>query len=119
MISRYASKEMTAIWSDENRFRIWQEIETVVCEVRADRGEIPKDAAVEIRAKGDFKPGSDIDLTLHGENLTNARLRDIAEVLDDLLLPYTIDLSLYAELDHAELRKHIERVGQQFYAKPQ
>lgn len=71
------------------------------------------------RAKGDFKPGSDIDLTLHGENLTNARLRDIAEVLDDLLLPYMIDLSLYAELDHGELRKHIERVGQRFYAKPQ
>jgi len=64
MISRYASPEMTAIWSDENRFRIWQEIETVVCEVRADRGEIPKEAANEIRAKGDF----DTDRVLEIEN---------------------------------------------------
>ena len=55
MISRYASPEMTAIWSDENRFRIWQEVETVVCEVRADRGEIPTEAAAEIRAKGNFE----------------------------------------------------------------
>ena len=54
MISRYASPEMIAIWSDENRFRIWREVETVVCEVRADRGEIPAEAAAEIRAKGDF-----------------------------------------------------------------
>ncbi len=54
MIARYASPAMTAIWSDENRFRIWQEVETVVCEVRADRGEIPAEAAAEIRARGGF-----------------------------------------------------------------
>ena len=50
MIERYASKEMTRIWSDENRFEIWQEVETTVCEVRADLGQIPKEAAGEIRA---------------------------------------------------------------------
>jgi adenylosuccinate lyase len=64
MISRYASAEMTAIWSDENRFRIWQEVETTVCEVRADRGEIPAEAAREIRAKGNF----DTDRVLEIEN---------------------------------------------------
>ena len=45
MIDRYASPQMTAIWSDENRFKLWREVETVVCEVRADRGEIPAEAA--------------------------------------------------------------------------
>ena len=69
------------------------------------------------RAKGNFKPGSDIDLTLHGENLTASQLRDITEVLDDLLLPYTIDLSVFEQLDHDGLRRHIERVGQTFYKK--
>jgi len=54
MIERYASQEMTAIWSDENRFRLWQEVETVVCEVRADRGEIPAAAASDIRRLGGF-----------------------------------------------------------------
>jgi predicted nucleotidyltransferase len=69
------------------------------------------------RAKGNFKPGSDIDLTLHGESLTASQLRDITEVLDDLLLPYTIDLSIFEQLDHDGLRGHIDRVGQPFYKK--
>jgi predicted nucleotidyltransferase len=69
------------------------------------------------RAKGDYKPGSDIDLTMHGEDLTAPQLRDIAEALDDLLLPYTIDLSIFTQLEHAELRDHIERVGQRFYSR--
>lgn len=67
------------------------------------------------RAKGNHKPGSDIDLTLHGENLTPALLADIADTLDDLLLPYTIDLSIFALLDHPPLSEHIQRAGQQFY----
>ena len=69
------------------------------------------------RAKGNFKPGSDIDLTLHGYSLTTSQLRDIADALDDLLLPYTIDLSIYEQLDHDDLRDHIDRVGQLFYKK--
>lgn len=67
------------------------------------------------RAKGNFRHGSDIDLTLHGKNLTPVLLADVADALDDLLLPYTIDLSIFAALDHAELREHIERVGVVFF----
>jgi predicted nucleotidyltransferase len=67
------------------------------------------------RAKGNFKPGSDIDLTLTGPGL-NERIRgQIDEELDDLLLPYEIDLSLLATLTHADLLDHIQRVGVIFY----
>ena len=69
------------------------------------------------RAKGTFKTGSDIDLTLFGETLKPSQLGEIAEALDDLLLPYTIDLSLYAELNHAKLREHIDRAGVIFYER--
>lgn len=69
------------------------------------------------RAKGNHKPGSDIDLTLHGKNLDASQLGDIAEELDELLLPYTIDLSAYNSLDHAGLRNHINRVGMPFYER--
>lgn len=69
------------------------------------------------RAKGNFKSGSDIDLTLYGEALTDSLLAAIDTALDDLLLPYTIDLSIFANLDHKELREHIERVGIPFYKK--
>jgi hypothetical protein len=37
--------------------------------------------------------------------------------LDDLLLPYMIDLSIFARLQHRGLREHIERVGQELYAR--
>lgn len=67
------------------------------------------------RAKGDHKPGSDIDLTLFGDRLNSALLSSISAYLDDLMLPYTFDLSIFDELEHTDLREHIERVGQTFY----
>jgi predicted nucleotidyltransferase len=67
------------------------------------------------RAKGDYKPGSDIDLTLLGEQLDHHDLLKIMGELDDLLLPYTIDLSIFHMIDHEALRDHIQRVGQEFY----
>lgn len=69
------------------------------------------------RAKGTYKNGSDIDLTLHGSSLTNRILMELMVELDDLLLPYTIDLSIFADLDHAALREHIERAGRIFYER--
>ncbi len=69
------------------------------------------------RAKGTHKSGSDIDLTLHGDALTPKELGVIAEELDDLLLPYQIDLSLFSRIEHAPLREHIERVGVVFYRR--
>ncbi|MGB4498340.1 MAG: restriction endonuclease subunit S [Methylococcaceae bacterium] len=79
--------------------------------------EIEKTVLYGSRAKGNFKTGSDIDLTLYGEKLSSRLLGDIAEALDDLLLPYTIDLSIFDDLNHAKLREHIERVGVVFYEK--
>lgn len=69
------------------------------------------------RTEGNFKPGSDIDLTLKGEQLNMGLLGDIEQSLDDLLLPYEIDLSLYAQLNHPELTDHIDRVGRVIYQR--
>jgi predicted nucleotidyltransferase len=63
------------------------------------------------RAKGNFKPGSDIDLTLFGDGLTDKVMSRIYWALDDLLLPYKIDLSLFSALKHPALIEHIRRVG--------
>ena len=70
------------------------------------------------RAKGSFKNGSDIDLTLRGrESLTPEVLSKILHELDELLLPYTIDLSLYAQIQDPDVLDHIKRVGIIFYKK--
>ncbi|MFM8443408.1 MAG: nucleotidyltransferase family protein [Methylococcus sp.] len=72
------------------------------------------------RAKGDYKPGSDIDLTLHatpGAQLDYRELSHIFDEIDELLLPYTVDLSVFDQLDNPSLREHIERVGKVFYER--
>lgn len=69
------------------------------------------------RAKGNYKPGSDIDLTLKGEGLNLSILNKISLELDDLLLPYTFDLSLYHHINQSDLIEHIQRVGKAFYKK--
>lgn len=67
------------------------------------------------RAKGNYKTGSDIDLTMYGDALNQSILLKILDELDELLLPWMIDLSLYQQIDNANLRDHIERVGIVFY----
>jgi len=69
------------------------------------------------RAKGNFSPGSDIDLTLFGTELDQRQCSAIAEELDELLLPYMIDLSIFDQLSHSDIKEHIERVGKIFYQK--
>ena len=79
--------------------------------------EIEKAVLYGSRAKGNYKPGSDIDLTLYGSGLSLEKLMDISIALDDLLLPYKIDLSIYTTLDNNELRDHIDRVGIVFFQR--
>jgi len=70
------------------------------------------------RAKGNYRNGSDIDLTLDGQaDLTLEVLYRIMTALDDLLLPYTIDLSLFHAISDPEVVEHIQRVGVIFYEK--
>ena len=67
------------------------------------------------RAKGTYRPGSDIDLTLFGNGLDLDTLGKIATRLDESPIPYQVDLSIFELIDHAGLREHIQRVGQPFY----
>ncbi|HIE12070.1 MAG TPA: adenylosuccinate lyase [Desulfotomaculum sp.] len=54
MISRYTLPEMGQVWSEENRFRKWLEVEIAACEAWAELGVIPREALLEIKAKADF-----------------------------------------------------------------
>ena len=68
------------------------------------------------RAMGNFKTGSDIDLTLVGPSLQMDDLLRIEGEVDDLLLPYKVDLSLIHNIDDPEVLDHITRVGVVFYS---
>ncbi|ETO94518.1 nucleotidyltransferase family protein [Legionella oakridgensis] len=67
------------------------------------------------RAKGTYHTGSDIDLCLVGSALALSELLAIENQIDDLLLPWKIDLSLKHTIDNSELLAHIDRVGIAFY----
>src|SRR6266542_366766 len=54
MISRYTLPEMGSLWSEQNKFQKWLEVELAVCEVHAEMGTIPRDALLEIKARANF-----------------------------------------------------------------
>jgi len=69
------------------------------------------------RATGTFKPGSDVDITLKGSGLSLTDITDIKIRLDDLLLPFIFDISIYEQIDNQDLLDHIQRVGSCIYIK--
>src|SRR6476469_7097437 len=54
MIERYTLPEMGAIWSLQNKFQKWLDVEIAVCEVHAEDGVVPRDALAEIKSKAAF-----------------------------------------------------------------
>ena len=69
------------------------------------------------RAKGNYKPVSDIDLTLIGNNIDLSLQMKIEFDLDDLLLPYKFDISIYDKITNTEFINHIDRIGKEFYKR--
>lgn len=69
------------------------------------------------RAQGNFRPGSDIDLTLVGAGITHRTLLHIMDELDNAPIPCRVDLSLLDQLQDPDVRDHIERRGITFYSR--
>lgn len=103
--------------SEHNQFGLTSETVSKIQDVFSQFNEIDKVILYGSRAKGNFKPGSDIDLTIMSSQTELSLLFKIVESLDDLLLPYKIDLSFYSTLDNENLRDHINRVGVEFYKR--
>jgi predicted nucleotidyltransferase len=89
-----------------------------ICEVFSRHPQVEKAILYGSRAKGNYRNGSDIDLTLiGGEDLDLPMLFKLMDELDDLLLPYTIDLSLFHLIGDPDVVAHVERMGVVFYEK--
>jgi predicted nucleotidyltransferase len=69
------------------------------------------------RAKGNYRNGSDIDLSLKtGDNFSFTDLLRISGDFDDSNLPYFVDVSIYDNISNPELKEHIDRVGKILYS---
>lgn len=86
-------------------------------EVFAQNGRIEQVILYGSRAKGNFKPFSDVDITLVGSELSRDDLNKVIQEIDDLLLPYQFDISLEHKLKNVALIDHIERRGVEIYKK--
>lgn len=71
------------------------------------------------RAKGTFSSGSDVDLAIMDNGVTENDLRHLQSDLEDSNLPYFVDIVYYPTLTHKELINHIDRVGRPLYQKDQ
>lgn len=78
MITRYTLPEMGGLWSLENKFKKWLDVEIAVCEVHAEDGTIPPDALAEIKAKAAF---------------TVERVNEIEKTTDHDVIAFTTNLA--------------------------
>jgi adenylosuccinate lyase len=78
MIERYTLPEMGAIWSQQNKFQKWLDVEIAVCEVHAEDGIIPADALEEIKSKAAF---------------TVERVNEIEKTTDHDVIAFTTNLA--------------------------
>ena len=70
------------------------------------------------RALGRHRPGSDIDLCLQAPGMRLGELLVLGAALDDLLLPWPIDLQLQHLIQHQPLLDHIDRAGITLWYRP-
>jgi adenylosuccinate lyase len=78
MISRYTFPEMGAIWTEENKFRKWLEVEIAACQANAEAGAIPMQAVEVIRQKAAFSV---------------ERIRELEKTLDHDVIAFTTNLA--------------------------
>lgn len=88
---------------------------TAFKDIFKDYPEIDKVILYGSRAKGTYRQGSDIDLCIESSLLELSELLEIENKIDDLLLPWKVDLSLKHRIDNQDLLEHISRVGIVFY----
>lgn len=68
------------------------------------------------RAKGNYKPGSDVDIAISGEKISPEIVTRLGIILnEETRLPYFIDIVHIQSLTDSSLKEHIHRVGQWFY----
>jgi len=65
------------------------------------------------RAREDYRVGSDIDITLTGDAIMYSDLLRAYTELDDLMLPYSFDLSIFSRISNQLLKQNIIREGKQ------
>jgi uncharacterized protein len=96
----------------KNKFGLLESDLTSIVEVISSQQQVDQALIFGSRAKGNFRPGSDVDLALKGENLDFETVSIISYILnEETLMPYKFDVVNYYSIQEPELVLHIDRVG--------
>ena len=104
----------------EARFDLSAQVISKLHSVLAQHANVERAVIYGSRAKGNYRQGSDIDICLfapQGLDLSYLEMTNILDEIDDLLLPYAVDLSVFTHIENPDLRAHIERMGQVLYGR--
>lgn len=83
MIERYTRPEMAAIWTDENRYKCWLEVEILADEAWAELGEIPKEDVIKIRENAGFDVARILEIEQETRHDVVAFTRAVSETLGE------------------------------------
>ncbi|HEY3128507.1 MAG TPA: adenylosuccinate lyase [Acidobacteriota bacterium] len=111
MIPRYTLPEMERIWSDENKFQKWLDVEIAVCEELAERGEIPKAALDEIKKKARFSVARILEIEKEVKHDMIAFLTSVAENVGDASRYIHLGLTSTDVVDTAQALQFKEAAG--------
>ena len=90
-----------------------------ILEILKENHKLQKVVLYGSRAKGNFSPGSDIDLALTGDSLDFNDIVDYKVKLDNFPVLNKIDLVIYNQIKEPALIDHINRIGKVIYERPQ
>lgn len=83
MIERYTRPEMGSIWTEENKFKAWLEVEILACEAWSELGDIPKEDVEKLRANASFDINRINEIELETRHDVVAFTRAVSETLGD------------------------------------
>ncbi|MDM5230513.1 adenylosuccinate lyase [Lysinibacillus pakistanensis] len=83
MIERYTRPEMGAIWTEQNKYQAWLEVEILACEAWAELGDIPKEDVAKIREKASFDVNRILEIEQETRHDVVAFTRAVSETLGE------------------------------------
>lgn len=99
------------------RFGLEEHIVESIISVFEEHSKVDKAYVFGSRAKGNYRPDSDIDIAIKGQELTTDDIISMAVAFEAEGVTYKIDLIDYNNIKEPELRNHIDRVGIEFYSR--
>jgi predicted nucleotidyltransferase len=104
---------------EKETFGISEKSFNIIIDTLKRFSEIKKAVIFGSRALGNAKPGSDIDIALIGEDLTDDILREITIILNEKEnIPYFVDIVVVDKIENKELHEHIAEFGRELFSEP-